>query len=66
MNGRPDLMHLVKSIERESKSLTEIDQMAVASQIQWVMNTAANSLVDIRDTVGKMAAKGGDVGELRE
>jgi hypothetical protein len=53
-------MHLVKAIEREAKSLTEIDQMAVASQIQWVMNTAANCLVGIRDTVGKMAAKGGD------
>ena len=66
MNGRPDLMHLVKSIEREAATLPEEAREVLAKRIQSVMKTAADWLVLIRDEVKMLSAKGGDDGELRE
>ena len=66
MNGRPDLMHLVKAIEREAATLPDEAREVLAKRIQSVMKTAADWLVLIRDEVKMLSAKGGDDGELRE
>ena len=72
MNGRPDLMHLVKAIEREAATLPESGRVAAARRISAAITTAADSLVAIRDDVARYAAsrharqKGGDDGELCE
>ena len=55
MNGRPDLMHLVKAIEREAATLPEAAREDVASRIKAAITTAADSLVAIRDHVAYLA-----------
>jgi hypothetical protein len=60
MNGRPDLMHLVKAIEREAATLPDEAREVLAKRIQSVMKTAADWLVLIRDEVKMLSAKGGD------
>jgi hypothetical protein len=60
MNGRPDLIHLVKAIERESATLPDEAREVLAKRIQSVMKTAADWLVLIRDEVKMLSAKGGE------
>ena len=66
MNGRTDLMHLVKSIEREASTLPEETRAGMEMRVRVVIENAARLLVGIRDDAKAMAAKGGDDGELRE
>lgn len=66
MNGRPDLMHLVKSIEREAKLLPDDTRAGMEMRVRVVIENAARLLVGIRDDAKAMAAKGGNDAELRQ
>ena len=59
MNGRTDLMHLVKSIEREAATLPECLRVTATSRIKAAITTAADRLVAIREDVARWN-KGGD------
>lgn len=64
MNGRPDLNHLVKSIEREAATLPEDARKTIQWRVGIIIEHAALKLVDIRDYANELtslvAAKGGD------
>ena len=60
MNGQPDLMHLVKAIERDAKSLPKETRAGMDMRVRVVIENAARLLVGIRDDAKAMAAKGGD------
>ena len=59
MNGQPDLMHLVKAIERDAKSLPDLSRAGIEMRVRVVIENAARLLVGIRDDANAMAAKGG-------
>jgi hypothetical protein len=65
-------MHIVKAIEREAATLPDEYREGFEMRVRTIIDNAASRLVVIRDDakamneVKRMAAKGGDDGELRE